>query len=377
MKIAILTPGGVDRSGTERVIPCLLWLIERLVRAGNDVHVFAFTQEPAPGSWPLLGSTVHNAGRRLTMMRALKMLRAEHRRGRFDVLHAFWAIPCGLVGAAAARLLRLPLVITLPGGDVAREPQIGYGGRVHLRNRLKLAIVAAAADAVTVPSEAMRRQAEAARVKALRLPLGVALDRWPRREPLEREPNAPLRLLYVGNLNAVKDPATLLRAAARLKVLGLPFELEIVGYDTRDGADERMALALGLDCQVQFRGFLPHHELRPMFERADLLVVTSVHEAGPIVCLEAAIAGLPTVGTAVGHIADFAPAAAIAVGVGDWAALADAIRHLAENEPERLRLAHAAQVRAVREDADFTCGRFVDLYEKVLCRDLGCTGAHA
>ena len=28
MKIAIVTPGGVDRSGSDRVIPCLLWLIE-------------------------------------------------------------------------------------------------------------------------------------------------------------------------------------------------------------------------------------------------------------------------------------------------------------------------------------------------------------
>ena len=30
MRIALITPGGVDRSGTHRVIPCLLWLIERL-----------------------------------------------------------------------------------------------------------------------------------------------------------------------------------------------------------------------------------------------------------------------------------------------------------------------------------------------------------
>jgi hypothetical protein len=28
VKIALVVPGGVDRSGSERVIPCLLWLIE-------------------------------------------------------------------------------------------------------------------------------------------------------------------------------------------------------------------------------------------------------------------------------------------------------------------------------------------------------------
>ena len=45
MKVALLVPGGVDRSGERRVIPCLLWLIERLAAAGDDLHVFAASQE--------------------------------------------------------------------------------------------------------------------------------------------------------------------------------------------------------------------------------------------------------------------------------------------------------------------------------------------
>ena len=62
MKIAILVAGGVDRSGVERVVPCLLWLIERLVHGGDEVHVFVFRTEPQPGTWQLCGATVHNAG---------------------------------------------------------------------------------------------------------------------------------------------------------------------------------------------------------------------------------------------------------------------------------------------------------------------------
>ena len=70
MKIALVLPGGVDRSGTERVIPCLLWLIERLAR-DDDVHVFALGQEERPGEWPLLGARVHNAGARPRRLRTL------------------------------------------------------------------------------------------------------------------------------------------------------------------------------------------------------------------------------------------------------------------------------------------------------------------
>ena len=51
VKIAILTPGGVDRDGRTKVIPVLLSLIERLVRQGDEVHVFALRQEPEPGRW--------------------------------------------------------------------------------------------------------------------------------------------------------------------------------------------------------------------------------------------------------------------------------------------------------------------------------------
>jgi hypothetical protein len=91
VKIALVVPGGVDRSGTERVIPCLLWLIERLVAAGDEVHVFALNQEPEPGEWRLLGATVHNAGTRWPRLRTVAAMLREHRRGRFDAVHAFWA----------------------------------------------------------------------------------------------------------------------------------------------------------------------------------------------------------------------------------------------------------------------------------------------
>jgi glycosyltransferase involved in cell wall biosynthesis len=91
-------------------------------------------------------------------------------------------------------------------------------------------------------------------------------------------------------------------------------------------------------------------------------VLSSRHETGPLVALEAAVAGVPTVGTMVGHIAEWAPDAAVAVPVGDWARLSTAIRQLLEDEDLRFRIAHEALERAVREDADYTAERFSALY---------------
>src|SRR5258708_40094329 len=61
MRIALVVTGGVDRSGRERVVPVLLWLVERLARR-HDVHVFALHHYREPCSYPLLGATVHDVG---------------------------------------------------------------------------------------------------------------------------------------------------------------------------------------------------------------------------------------------------------------------------------------------------------------------------
>jgi len=39
MRIGLVVTGGVDRSGRERMLPGIVWLIERLARR-HDVHVF-------------------------------------------------------------------------------------------------------------------------------------------------------------------------------------------------------------------------------------------------------------------------------------------------------------------------------------------------
>ena len=362
MRIALVTPGGVDRSGTERVIPCLLWLIERLVRGGHDVHVFAFDQEQRPGCWPLLGATVHNAGARPRALRLWRALAIEHRRARFDVMHCFWALPSGAAMALPALLLRIPMVLTLPGGDLVADRTIDYGGRRRWRDRVRIALTTRIAARVTTPSRPMVDAARLLGIEAMRVPLGVARDHWPAAAPRPRLTGAPLHLVHVASLNRVKDQETLLRAMAALRDHGLDFELAIVGEDTLDGAVQRRSAALSLAQHVRFTGFLPQPALRAELDHADLLVMTSRHEGAPIAMLEAAMAGVPTIGTAVGHIAEFTPEAAVAVAVGDAAALAQAIARAAADEPERLRLAQAAQARALEIDADHTARAFLDMY---------------
>lgn len=368
MKVALVVPGGVDRSGTERVIPVLLWLIERLVRAGDEVHVFVLDQEPSPARWQLLGATIHNAGRSPRRLRSLSSLLREDRRGRFDVVHAFWAGAPGQVAAAFGAIARVPFVVTLPGGDLASIPEIGYGAQLTRRGRLATRLVLSRASAIIAPSEWLADQARAQGWQPIVCPFGVALDRWPPASPRKRQPGQPLRLIHVASLNRVKDPFTLLDAMRRLADERVDFTLDIIGSDTLGGAVQRHCHALGLDSRVKFCAFMPNFELRQQFDAADLLVMSSLHEAAPIALLEAAVAGVPTVGTAVGNIADWAPDAAVAVPARDPAALAEAIAQLDTDEAERLRLANAAHARAVAHDADAYAAQIRGIYEDLAAR---------
>jgi glycosyltransferase involved in cell wall biosynthesis len=173
-------------------------------------------------------------------------------------------------------------------------------------------------------------------------------------------------LVHVADLNPIKDQVTLLHAAGHLARGGVDFQLDIAGRDTLDGAIQRLTHTLGLGDRVRFHGRLSHERLYPLVVQSDILWHSSRYEAGPLAVLEAAVAGVPTVGTAVGHIAEWSPSAAVAVPVGDAAALADETLRLLSDEDRRLSVARDAQRRALTCDADWTARRFEAIYEELV-----------
>ena len=363
MRVALIVPGGVDRSGTHRVIPVLLALGERLAAAA-DVQVVALHQEDRPSRYTVRGFPVTNVGLPRTRLRALLAVLREHRRRRFDVVHAFWAGAAAQVAVAAGALLRRPVLVHVAGGELARIPEIGYGPRT-LRSRAAVRAVLRRADLVTAASTPIRNQVGRVGVRAEPLVLGVDLRAWPPVPPRPRAPGRPARLVHVGSLNPVKDQATLLAAIARLSQDGVDVRLDVVGEDTLNGTVQRRAAELGVSARVRFHGFLAQEALRDMMVGADLLVMSSRHEAGPVVLLEAATAGVPTVGTAVGMIADWAPDAALSVPVAHPAALAAGIRQLLSDDGRRLGVAAEAQRRAVAADADATAAQVLAFYRRL------------
>jgi len=364
VRIALIVPGGVNRDGERDVIPALLWLIERLARR-HDVEVIALRQKAERDSWSLLGATVRSVGPRPRLPRALGLIMSLHRSRPFDLFHAIWADAPGVVAFTAARLSRKPVLVHIAGGELVWMPEIAFGSASPWSRKLTRAVIRRA-DCVTAASGHMIELAKAVGCAPIRVPLGVAADRWTPSPPRQRSLDRPARLVQVASLTPVKDQAILLQAMARLLAEGRNVQLDLVGEDAYQGTIQRHAAELGLNSRVTFHGFLPQRRVVPTVRDADLMVVSSRHEAGPLSLLEAAAVGVPTVGTDVGHVREFAPDAAIAVEIGNPVALARAIGSLLDDEPRRLMLAARAQQRALKEDADWTSARFEELYAEVV-----------
>jgi glycosyltransferase involved in cell wall biosynthesis len=94
--------------------------------------------------------------------------------------------------------------------------------------------------------------------------------------------------------------------------------------------------------------------------------MSSRHEAAGVAVLEAAAAGVPTVGTRTGYVADWSPGAAVAVTPGDAPALACGLAALLSDPAERLALGLRAQARAAAMTADDSAAACEAVYRGVL-----------
>ncbi len=361
MKIALIVPGGVDAGGI-RIIPSLLSLIRQLTK-DHQVHVFATHQEPQSGVWSLEGATIHNLGLPRTSRQALSAILRENKKSRFQIVQSIWAGPCGALAVAAGKLLRIPSIVHVAGGELAAITDIGYGGCLTWRGGLLQNVVLKLATQVTAASTMICDLIAKYNVTAQRLPLGVDFQQWPLEKPKPRNQKDQFRLIHIASLNLVKDQQTLIDAIHHLAKRNYDFVLDIAGEDTLDGKIQALCGRLGLNQHVRFHGYLSHERLRPIVEAAHVAVMSSRHEAGPIALLEAAAVGVPTVGTAVGHIKEWHPNATIAVPCQEPILLANAVEKTLIDEDFRKTLADAAFTRVAKMSATQTAESFCKLYD--------------
>ncbi|HEY1291945.1 MAG TPA: glycosyltransferase [Chloroflexota bacterium] len=379
MRVGLVVPG-FSADPRDWCIPALRHLARALAYR-DDLRVIAIRYPYRAGRYAIdgaetiaLGGAVRHRAATLDLWRtALGTLRAEHRRRPFDVLHAFWATESGLLATLAGKLLRVPTLVSLAGGELVGLRDIGYGDQRIAWERLKVAASLRWASGVSAGSRQLAAMAEA-RLREHRppgtqacvhlAPLGVDTDLFtPPHNPhsdLRRLENP--RLVHVGTLTPVKDQATLLRAFACVRRAGVPATLDIVGSGPLQCNLERQARELGLDGSLRFRGEIDHAELPSVYRVSDALVMASRHEAQCMVGVEAAACGTSVVSTRVGVIPDLTRSIA---AVGDVDGLAEAIASQLAEPSRATSLMSLEEVRATFS-LDACADRFRGLYASLM-----------
>ncbi len=185
--------------------------------------------------------------------------------------------------------------------------------------------------------------------------------------PAPADAGAPYHVVAVGRLEAVKDYATLIDAAALLDDPGIHFT--ILGEGSEHGALQKRIDARPSRSPVTLAGHIDNPF--PVIASAGAFALTSVRESFGNVLVEALCLGVPVISTDCPHgpaeILD-AGRYGLLVPVGDAAALAAAVRRLAYDGDMRERLAADGPGRADAFSLERHCRDVIDLFQPLMRR---------
>ncbi len=232
-------------------------------------------------------------------------------------------------------------------------------------------------------SHALRREllARGAPVEHARILYGgIDVTPYARRRPEPREPNEPLRLVFLGRLVPDKGLHTVLDALARLPApVQERLSLDIFGrgdpgYEARLRTQAQQGQVAS---RVHFHGHIPHHRVPQALAGRHVLVFPSEWpEPFARTVLEAMAAGLAVVGSTAGGTPEILVEGetGLLFPAGDVQALADQLLRLVQDEALRRQIAAQGQRHVFQH---FTLTRMVEDFEALWAQEIPIPSSHA
>jgi len=300
------------------------------------------------------------------LLAVIRLVRNEH----FDLIHAHWLIPQGLIAALSMWIAgeNVPLLCTSHGGDLFALKGKGL-------QRLKCWIMDKSA-ALTVVSKAMRKTVVDMGVapdKVEVIPMGVDLKGLFTPDPgVQRKTD---ELLFVGRLVEVKGLQILLDAMPKVLAKHPGIRLVVAGAGPLESELRASAAKLNMTDCVDFLGMVPQLKLPSLYQQATLAVFpfivtkSGVQEGFGLVVVEAmgcccpVIAGdLPAIQDTVVHEEN-----GLIFPSGNAQVLADSILKLLDDPEFRARLAGEGRKSVVQNfDWEIIAGKYSHIYQELI-----------
>jgi glycosyltransferase involved in cell wall biosynthesis len=268
--------------------------VERQRRDGDvDVHHPRFLVGPGQTTYALeAAATYASIARRVSRL---------HRRKPFDLIHAHFSYPDGVVAVMLGRRLGIPVVVT---EHVLWKPWMSSYPLVRRQAVWGLEHAAAFAPVSQAVRRSMNGYVGSLRTPMHVIPVGVDGDVFPLKTSAGTRDQE--RLLFVGWINYIKGMDVLIDSLTTLVRRRPRVSLTIVGgalFRHKQRQQEellRRVEAAGLTSQVTFAG--PHDAsgVARFMRESDVLVLPSRRESCGSVLLEALASGTPVVATRCG-----------------------------------------------------------------------------
>jgi glycosyltransferase involved in cell wall biosynthesis len=347
-------------------------LSRQLVASGHEVDLVTMKFRDCPREESVDGVRVHrvpclrHAKHNCTtpealsyVVSALPVVRRMAAQRRYDVVHAHFILPDGLLAWRLKRLTGLPYLITAHGTDVP-----GYNQhRLLLAHRLARPLwktVVREASRIVCPSAVLEQLVLAQRPgeqKTVIIPNGLEIGEY-------RPSGSDARVLVVTRMLERKGVQHLLTAMAQS-----PFEAEVNIVGDGPFLPEIQRQAAELRSPAKLIGWLDNRSprLRELYESSSIFVFPSEAENFPVVLLEAMAAGLAIITTEGTGCAEVVGDTGLLVPPRNPEAIARAAHRLIHDAELRRSLGAAAR-RRIEENFTWSAvaTRYVDEYRRHL-----------
>jgi glycosyltransferase involved in cell wall biosynthesis len=288
------------------------------------------------------------------------------RKERFDVIHAFFSVPCGFMAWRLSKRYGVPYIISLRGADVPGYSERFMGLYLFLRPLIK-----------NIWSHAARVIANSSGLRLLALQTNThqridmipnGIDTTEFKPDMAREVDGIFRILCVSRITPRKDIRSLIEGFDMLrKKLDAKMELWIIGEGDELVSLRELVQSRGLHRSVKFFGRVAHEKLTSFYGLADVFVLPSLNEGMSNTMLEALASGLPIIATVTGGTEELVSDGenGLYIEKGSPIDITLKLEIIFTDEGLRKKMGEASRVRAEQMSWGSVAKRYAELYRHV------------